>query len=82
MDRSTLMGKGTGELAAQCRDVGVPCIALGGDVADRDKLAKKFTLVGALTDLTSPKRARAGAKLWLEKLASRTARNFTMQAAD
>jgi len=82
MDRSTLMGKGAGELAAQCRDDGVPCVVLGGDVTDRDKLMKKFALVGALTDLTSPKRARAGAKFWLEKLASRTARYFTAQAAD
>lgn len=76
LDRSTLMGKGVGELAARCRSRGVDCIALGGDVADREALAGKFSCVGALTDLTSPDRAQAEAKLWLERLAQRTARQI------
>ena len=70
LDRSTLMGKGVGELAARCRKLGVDCIALGGSIADREKLTGKFSFVGALTDLTSATRAQAEAKLWLEQLAA------------
>jgi glycerate kinase len=76
IDRSTLMGKGVGELAAHCRKSRVPCVALAGDVKDRKVLAGKFVFVGALTDLTSPPRAQAEAKSWLEKLASHAARQF------
>lgn len=77
IDRSTLMGKGVGELAAHCRKAGVPVVALGGAIENRRALARKFAFVGALTDLTSPSRARAGAKAWLEKLASQAARQWT-----
>lgn len=76
LDGSTLMGKGVGELAARCHSLGVDCIALGGDVAGREKLAGKFSFVGALTDLTSSARAQAEAKLWLERLAQETARQI------
>ena len=70
MDRSTLMGKGVGELAARCRKFEVPCLALAGCLADRKALAKHFTQIAALTDLTSPERAQAEAAYWLKKLTS------------
>jgi len=70
IDRSTLMGKGVGELAARCRKFEVPCLALAGCLADRKVLAKHFSLVAALTELTSPERAQADAKYWLGKLAA------------
>ena len=70
MDRSTLMGKGVGELAARCRKFEVPCVALAGCLADRKALAKHFTQIAALTDLTSPERAQAEAAYWLKKLTS------------
>jgi glycerate kinase len=76
LDGSTLMGKGVGELAAQCGKLGLPCVALGGDLKDRKILAKKFEFVGALTDLTSSEHAQTEAKLWLEKLASQVAEHF------
>lgn len=76
LDRSTLMGKGVGELAARCRRLGVPCIAFGGCVADRRALAGKFSFVGALTDLTTPVRAQKGAGQWLGRLASVAARRM------
>lgn len=76
LDRSTLMGKGVGELAARCRKLKVPCIALGGDVADRTNLANHFQHIGALTDLTSPAKARANAKRWLARLATLSARQL------
>lgn len=77
IDRSTLMGKGVGELAALCRKADVPCVALGGAIENRLTLAGKFAFAGALTDLTSPTRARAEAKVWLEKLASQAAQHLT-----
>ncbi len=76
LDRSTLMGKGVGELAARCRKLGVDCIGLGGSVADREMLSRKFAFVGALTDLTSTPRARAKASFWLERLAAEAAREI------
>lgn len=80
IDRSTLMGKAVGELAALCLKSDLPCIALGGEIHDRAALVGKFALVGALTDLTSPARARRDAKSWLQKLAAQTARDFAGQA--
>ena len=80
IDRSSLMGKATGELATRCRAEGVPCIALGGEVADRKALAGRFAWFGALTDLTTPSLAREAAKAWLEKLASQAAKRFASPA--
>jgi glycerate kinase len=74
IDRSSLMGKATGELASRCRAAGVPCIALGGALANRKVLAGKFAWFGALTELTTPSLARSEAKRWLEKLASKAAK--------
>ena len=68
LDASTLMGKGVGELAMRCRQAGVPCLALGGCAADRRRLARKFSGVATLTDLTSPEQAQTDARRWLERL--------------
>jgi glycerate kinase len=76
IDRSSLMGKATGELAKRCQIAGMPCIALGGEVTDRKTLEKKFAWLGALTDLTTSSLARSEAKSWLEKLAACAARHF------
>lgn len=73
LDRSTLMGKAVGELAERCSDHGVDCIALGGSIKDRGLLIRKFSFVGALTDLTTRRRAQPEAKLWLKRLASNAA---------
>lgn len=76
LDRSTLMGKGVGELAARCRKFKVDCWALGGSITDRETLAGKFSLVAALTDLTSASDAKAQGARWLEQLAVQAARQF------
>jgi glycerate kinase len=78
IDRSSLMGKATGELANCCRTAGVPCIALGGEVEKCKILAGKFAWLGALTDLTAPSLARSAANGWLVKLASRAATCFAV----
>ncbi len=74
VDRSTLMGKGVGLMAALCQQKSIPCIALAGVVTRSPQLVRRFTQLQALTDLTSGEEARARAALWLERLAERTAR--------
>ena len=49
IDSSTLMGKGTGELAAMCRARQLPCIGFAGVVAGAESATKLFTNVHALT---------------------------------
>jgi glycerate kinase len=76
LDASSLMGKGVGELAVLCRQVGVPCAALAG-VVDRAAAGDWFSEALALTpDLTSPAAARADAAHWLAVAAERLAAQF------
>jgi glycerate kinase len=73
IDRSSLMGKGVGELAATCRTLRRPCIGLAGHLPDRVAAERRFDWVGGLTDLTSPDAAKAEAARWLRELARRAA---------
>ena len=75
LDRSTLMGKGVGEVALQCQALRVPCIGLAGVIQDAAPLQKRFAEVHALTpELTTPDEARSRAGYWLSRLAARVAR--------
>jgi glycerate kinase len=74
LDASTLMGKGTGELAKLCDARKVPCIGLAGEITDRRKLQKLFTQISAMTDYTSTERACADSEQWLEMTAAATAK--------
>jgi glycerate 2-kinase len=76
LDRSTLMGKGVGELAQRCRELGVACLALGGEAADRAILQRRFKSVRAMTELTTPARAKARAAHWLCELAADSAQQL------
>lgn len=76
VDRSTLMGKGVGELAKRCRARGKPCLALAGVVAAELAKSKLFASLSSLTDLTTPPEAREHAASWLEQLTERTAREI------
>jgi glycerate kinase len=49
IDRSSLMGKGPGGVAALARRLGRPCLGLGGAVSDRPKVLRRFTAAHALT---------------------------------
>lgn len=69
LDRSTLMGKGAGQVARLCREKRIPCLALGGVVVHTPALDRNFTQVRALTELTSPKQAQAEAAFFLARLA-------------
>ena len=73
MDRSTLMGKGVGEIGRACQRLSVPCVGLCGEVQQRKRLADVFDGIHALTDLTGVESARRDAGYWLEELSRRTA---------
>lgn len=73
IDKSTLMGKGVGEVAQRCRALKIPCIGLAGSVPPDCRHTKKFAQVHALTDLTSVARAKAKPARWLEQLAENVA---------
>jgi glycerate kinase len=74
IDASTLMGKGAGEIARHCRRWKVPCVAIGGEIRDRAKVNRVFVRTMALTDLTTPSKAKAKPAQWLERLAENAAR--------
>lgn len=77
LDASTFMGKGVGELAARCRDAGVPCVAAGG-VVDRAAAGKWFRATQALApDLTDAATACAEARPWLAQAAECLAQEVT-----
>jgi len=76
VDRSTVMGKGVGELARICFDLKKPCIALAGITALKPKRSGIFKDVRALEQITSLAQAKAQPALWLEKLAQRVASDW------
>jgi len=77
IDSSTLMGKGVGELAAMCKQRGVPCIGLAGNIAESTKANELFTKTAALVpDLVSKEVAFREPALHLQALAAKSAENF------
>src|SRR5207249_4209727 len=67
IDKSTLMGKGVGELARLCKQAGVPCLGIGGLVADPSQAKQLFSATYALTpDFTSASEAMSHPAHWLE----------------
>ena len=73
IDRSTFMGKGTGQIAHRCHQLRIPCIGLGGVVMASDRDCRNFIQTRALTDLTTINDAKAKAAYWLERLAMEAA---------
>lgn len=70
LDRSSLMGKGVGEVARLCRELGVRCVALAGVVPEPAQVQSLFAAAYALApELTTPQQAMEQAGLWLERLA-------------
>lgn len=77
IDKSTLMGKGVGEIARLCRHEGIPCIGLAGVSNDQLLLKRLFTQVHCLTpELTTFAKAKTRAAFWLEKLTAKVAENY------
>jgi glycerate kinase len=73
IDRSTLMGKGVGQIAQRCRALKIPCIGLAGEVSASRATGALFTQARALTELTTVAQAKAKPAYWLERLARRVA---------
>ena len=73
IDRSTLMGKGVGQIAERCRKLKIPCIALAGRVSASPETGAFFAQAHALTELTTVAQAEARPAYWLERLAQRVA---------
>jgi glycerate 2-kinase len=78
IDRQTLMGKGVGQVATLCREIGVPCLGFAGVVHQRADAEKLFAQTHALTDITSGSEAMARPDHWLERLAARAAEQLKL----
>jgi glycerate kinase len=77
IDKSTLMGKGVGEVARRCRRLKVPCLAFAGVLDNRRLLRRRFAEVHCLTpELTTPDSAKAEPETWLEHLAAEVGANW------
>jgi glycerate 2-kinase len=76
LDRSSLMGKGVGQISSRCRKLGIPCIALAGTVALPEN-QPLFHGKWALTDLASAEETKARPGFWLEALANSAATAFS-----
>ena len=76
LDDSTLMGKGTGQIAEHCRRLQIPCLGLAGQISAKVKRTHRFTQTHALTDLTTLQRAKARPAYWLERAATEAAREI------
>ena len=80
IDDSTLMGKGTGQLAQRCRRAEIPCLGLAG-IVNTTSRQKLFAQVRAMTELTTPARAKAKPAFWLERLAAAAAKSLNSDLA-
>jgi len=75
IDRSTLMGKGVGEIARLCHERKIPCIGIAGTATRTSQVARKFMAIHALTDFADANDARANPVFWLERAAATAATN-------
>lgn len=80
LDRTTVMGKGCGEIARLANAHRIPCVALGGRVAERE-IGSMFAQTGGLTDLTTAADAMRRPAYWLTRLSAKTAANLVCKPA-
>ena len=77
IDKSTLMGKGVGEIAYRCRQMNIPCLALAGLVSDQKLVLQRFTQAhGLAPSFTTAKQAQAKPAMWLARLAAQAAKTW------
>ena len=81
IDKSTLMGKGVGEVARRCGALRSPCIGLAGTVPPDCRQSRLFVELHALTELTSVAQAKENPAHWLEKLATNAAQGLKLLPA-
>lgn len=77
LDRSSLMGKGVGQIAHACRRHRVPCMALVGRLTPGPQLARWFPRTYALTLAFDEVRAQTQTAEALAELAARAARDWS-----
>jgi len=82
IDKSTLMGKGVGQIGQLCRRLGLPCLAFAGQLQVAGEKGDVFTERHALTDLTTLEDAETKPALWLERLANSTAQRLDRVSAE
>src|SRR5688572_1245524 len=73
IDSSTMMGKGVGELAALCKRLKIPCIAIGGAITTEPPFEKSYALTPAFV---SKEEAFANPAAHLEALAAKAAQEY------
>jgi glycerate 2-kinase len=78
IDRSTLMGKGVGEIARHCQKARIPCFGLAGILGDLSIVQRRFSQVQSMAPLlTSPETARSNPAFWLQKLTETVALGYS-----
>ncbi|MCX7866726.1 MAG: glycerate kinase [Limisphaera sp.] len=78
LDRSSLMGKGVGQIALACRRRRVPCLALVGRLTPWPDLSEWFRRTYAFTSAFDEVRAQTRAAEALAELAERAARDWSV----
>jgi glycerate kinase len=73
LDESSLMGKGTGEVARMAFARKIPCVGLAGIATDEARKSKYFRAIYTLEERTSAARARREAQQWLRIIAREAA---------
>ena len=76
MDHQTYMGKGVGQIARRCRRLGVPCLALAGQIDELARARRLFTRARALTEMTSLNGAQSETARHLRQLTAQMAAAF------
>jgi len=76
IDKSSLMGKGVGQIGSRCLKRRIPCIGLAGVVTGTVRGSTKFKITRGLTELTSVEQAKTEPAHWLERLAAQVAREI------
>jgi glycerate kinase len=79
IDRSTIMGKGVGEIARLSRKYQKPCIGLAGTAEPSRQIGSSFTRLLTLDAMTTLERAKADAAKWLELLAKHAADELRLE---
>ena len=75
-DRSSLMGKGVGEIAKLCAKYKKPCIVLAGKTAITPEIKKYFSAISGMAEACGEKMALEKPVESLEKIAAVVAKSF------
>jgi glycerate kinase len=70
LDDSSFMGKGVGQIARHCRQLGIGCIGLAGVLSASASKRRVFIQTHALTEITRLEKAKAEPGRWLAELAT------------